>query len=178
MENTNGQETAGAAAANRLMDELRLFVALRALDAGRAEPGALRTVQAEIARLEALLRAEQGPVAPFALDQEDLDNLFLLNHRQGLEPEDKVRRWPPVRWAYMLARKLFMGTQRRYNESVTYLVRRLYATALLTRYYQVRSLALERRLDAIEAQIARLTVRPDADRPVAGPPLPESSREG
>lgn len=138
------------------MDELRLFVSLRALAAGDSDPEALRTIQAEVARLEEELAANGQSPPPFDIATEDLDNLFLLQKRQSLEPEGKVLRLPPIRWGYGLARKLFLGTQRRYNESVTHLVRRLYASALLTRYYQLRSLALERRLNEFERRIEDL----------------------
>lgn len=158
------------------MDELRLFISLRALADGASEPGSLRTLQAEVTRLEKFLAANGAePPEPFSLDQEDLDNLFLLKKRQSLEPEDKVRRIPPIRWVYKLVRKLFLGTQRRYNESVSLLVRKLYASALLTRYYQLRSLALERRIDELQERLRQLDLRtmPKANSS-ASPPEPSS----
>ena len=152
------------------MDEQRLFVSLRALAQGERDPEALRAVQAELARLEKELAAGGKAPEPFQLDQEDLDNLFLLKVRQSLEPEGKIRRLPPVRWYYRFARRLLLGTQQRYNESVTYLVHRLYSTALLTRYYQLRSLVLEQRLDQIEGRLTQL--ESDPDRESAQPPSP------
>ena len=138
------------------MEALRLFVSLRALGAGDGDPEALRTVQNEVARLEAELTAAGAAPEPFHIDAEDLDNLFLLKKRQSLEPEGKVLRLIPFRWYYQLTRKLLFGTQRRYNESVTHLIRRLYSTALLTRYYQLRALILERRIADIEQRLAAL----------------------
>jgi len=134
------------------MDDLQLFVSLRAIEEGRGDPDAFRVVLAELRRLENEL-AEAGEKIPrFDLEREDLDNLSLLKMRQSLEPEGKVRRIAPVRWCYLLVRKMFLGTQRRYNESVSYLLRRLYSATLLSRYYQVRALALEKRLDRLERQ--------------------------
>jgi len=158
---------------DQLMDQLRLFVSLRALTGGEGDPEALRAVQAELERLEKELATAGEAPEPFRLDQEDLDNLFLLKTRQSLEPEGKIGRLPPVRWYYRLARRLLLGTQRRYNESVTYLVRRLYSTALLTRYYQLRSLALERRLGEIEERLKRLESDPSPQRAEPSSPPPE-----
>jgi len=150
------------------MDQLRLFVSLRALSEGEQDPELLRTVATELTRLEGELAAHGESVEPFRLLQEDLDNLFQLKTHQSLEPQGKLRRFAPLRWAYALFRRLLLGTQRQYNEAVTYLVRRLYATALLTRYYQLRSLLLERRQEEIEARLARL--ESDSNRPPAKSP--------
>jgi hypothetical protein len=138
------------------MEELRLFVSLRAL--GANDPGALKTLQAEVARLERELLGAGETIAPFQLDQEDLDNLYSLKRRQSLEPEPAVRRLAPARWVYTLLRKIVLGTQRRYNESATHLIRRLYSSALLTRYYQLRALALERRVEELEKRVAQANV--------------------
>lgn len=143
------------------MDQLRLFVSLRALNEGAPDSfvEALQTVGAEVTRLEREMAGEGGVIEPFS--REDLDHLFLLKMRQSLEPEGKILRWAPLRWYYGLTRRLLFGTQRRYNESVTSLMRRLYATSLLTRYYQLRSLALERRLNEIQERLARLESNSD-----------------
>jgi hypothetical protein len=159
---------------DQAMDQLRLFVSLRALSEGGQDLEALATVEAELARLERELAAEGRNVETVRLAQEDLDNLFLLKMRQSLEPEGKIGRLGPLRWCYGLFRRLFLGTQRRYNESATYLVRRLYATVLLTRYYQLRSLVLERRLNEMETRLARL--EGDANRPSATPSSSPSER--
>jgi hypothetical protein len=158
--------------ADESMDRLRLFVSLRALSAGSQDAEALRTVEAELRRLEGEMAAagHGEPVEPFRLAQADLDNLFLLKLRQSLEPEGKVYRIGLLRWCYRLFRRFILGTQRRYNESAAYLIRRLYATTLLTRYYQLRSLALERRLNDLEARLARLDS--GSDRPPAPSPSP------
>jgi len=175
--------------ADETMDQLRLFVSLRALSEGNQDLEALRTVEAELARLERDLAAYGEPgecveparggpvesveptrgesVEPFHLAQEDLDNLFLLKMRQSLEAEGKIHRLAPLRWLYGFFRRFVLNTQRRYNESATFLVRRLYSTTLLTRYYQLRALALERRMKEIEAQLARLESQ--ANRPGACP---------
>jgi hypothetical protein len=144
------------------MEDLRLFFTL---------PETLRPVQAELIELETEL-AEQGGDIPggFALEQKDLDNLFLLEERQWLEPEGKVRHFGPLRWLYTIVRRLFLGTQRRYNESTTYLLRRLCSVAVLTRYYQLRALALERRIDALQERLVRL----EGGRTPPSPPEPKS----
>ena len=154
------------------MDRLRLFVSLRALSEGRDDPEALGTVEAELTRLERELAGHGETVQPFRLAQEDLDNLVLLKVRQSLEPEGKVRRVAPLRWCYGLARRFVLTTQRRYNESVTHLIRRLFSTALLTRYYQLRAVLLERRLDDVEARIARTETRAAPTSPPPSEPKP------
>ncbi len=136
------------------MDQLRLFVSLRSLHEGKSDPAALRTVHDELACLESRLAGAGVMPEPFRLTQEDLDNLHMLKVRQDLQAEGHIIRLGPIRWLYNLFRRLLFGTQRRYNESVTYLVRRLYATALLTRYYQLRSLDLEERVRAVESRLA------------------------
>lgn len=155
------------------MDELRLFVSLKALCEGRGEPDALRAVLGEIERLEKELAQTGAVVEPPATDREIMDNLYLLRVRQSLEPEGKVRRWPPFRWLYGLGRRLLLGTQRRYNESVTLLIRRLYAMSVLSRYYQLRSLALERRIEQIAARLEEIERRNASSE---SPSEPESSR--
>ncbi|MCX8037590.1 MAG: hypothetical protein N3D11_11210 [Candidatus Sumerlaeia bacterium] len=147
------------------MDQLRLFVSLRSLHEGKSDPAALRTVHDELTRLESRLASAGVTPEPFRLTQEDLDNLHMLKVRQDLLAEGRIIHFGPIRWLYNLFRRLFFGTQRRYNESVTYLVRRLYATALLTRYYQLRSLDLEQRVQAVESQLAALENRPPSEKP-------------
>jgi hypothetical protein len=149
---------------SKTMEELRLFFNL---------PEPLRPIQAELARLEEQLAANDDLPPLFTLEQKDLDNLFMLEERQWLEPEGRVRSLAPMRWLYTLVRRLFLGTQRRYNESVTHLLRRLSAVALLTRYHQMRALALERRLEQLEARLARLEAERPARRPPSPPPEPK-----
>jgi hypothetical protein len=147
------------------MEELRLFFSL---------PEPLRPIQAELARLEEQL-GSTGDAAPlFTLEQKDLDNLFMLEERQWLEPEGRVRRLAPLRWLYTIVRRLCLGTQRRYNESATMLIRRLSAVALLSRYHQLRALALERRLEQLEARLARLEGKRSDARAPSQPPEPDS----
>jgi len=174
----SAQDDSGKSDSDLTMDQLRLFVSLRALgEGGGQDPAALQMVHDDLARLESELAVAGEAPEPFRLDQEDLDNLFLLKVRQSLEPEGKIKYLAPVRWLYSIFRRLFFGTQRRYNESATYLVRRLYSTALRTRYYQLRSLVLERRLKAIEMRLALL--ESTAGRPTVKPSSPpsESGRE-
>jgi hypothetical protein len=149
-----------------LMDELRQFFRL---------PESLRPLQAKLAHLEKELAADGRTVEAFGFDQEDTDHLFQLAKRQWLEPEGKVRHLAPLRWLYTIVRRLFLGTQRKYNESNTHLIQRLSSMALLLRYSELRSLALEKRLDELQRRVAQLESR--ANRPSAAssfrPPEPK-----
>jgi len=168
------RERTGQSDADLTMDELRVFISLRALAAGDQDIDAFRTLRSEVARLERQLAAAGEPIEAFRLDDGDLDSLFMLKMRQSLEPEGRAARFGPIRWLYGLFNRLFFGTQRRFNELATYMIRRLYCTILLTRWYQLRSLELEKRLDEINARLARLEAnREDSSVRSDLPPEPQ-----
>jgi len=142
--------------ADLTMDELRVFVSLRALAAGEQDIDAFRILRNEAARLEMRLAEAGEPIEAFRLEEADLDNLYMLKMRQSLQPEGKVARFWLTRWFSKLFSRLFLGTQIRFNGLAAHMIGRLYCAILLTRWYQLRSLELEKRLDEISARLARL----------------------